>query len=155
MICIVSQKNLVCLAEAIGKPELATDERYQLGKRALNFEAFIAEIEAFTTQYTVDEAEMLLNEGSVPCSRYNAPADLMTHPQLIAQRTFTEFEDETSTFLVQNAPYRFAGSDISTTPGLPGLGEHTMEVLGSYRSADVLRDLAEKKVIHQLEGAGS
>ena len=147
MVCIVSGKNLKCLAETIGKPELARDERFQLGNRSRNQDAFFAEIESFTRQLTVIEAEQVLNEGGVPCSRYNSPADLFSHPQLTERASFTEFEDETSKFLVQNAPYLLDSSDISTTPTNPGLGEHTLEIIGQGRDSAVLKSWRDNGVI--------
>ena len=147
MICIVSGKNLRCLADTIGKPGLATDERFQLGERNKNREAFFAELEAFTLQYTVEEAELLLNEGGVPCSRYNAPSDLFAHPQLIERSSFKEFEDKSSRFLVQNAPYLFESCDISTTPTNPLLGQHTMEVLADLVDPSALDSLRSKGVV--------
>ena len=147
MICIVSGKNLKCLAEAIGKPEMAKDERFQLGNRNKNKEAFFGEIEAFTRDLTVHEAEEKLNEQGVPCSRYNSPADLFTHPQLIERSSFTTFEDRTSEFLVQNAPFIMGNCDISTTPTNPDLGEHTLEILGSRRDETALNALRSEGVI--------
>ncbi|MCH7741707.1 MAG: CoA transferase [Proteobacteria bacterium] len=70
-----------------------------------------------------------MNEAGVPCSIYNAPADLFTHPQLMERGSFTEFEDATSSFFIQNAPFQFASVDISTPPVAPLLGEHTDEIL--------------------------
>jgi len=147
MICIVSGKNLKCLADTIGKPELAKDDRFQLGARNNNADAFFAEIEAFTSQYTVDEAERLLNDGGVPCSRYNSPADLFSHPQLIERSSFTTFEERTNSFLIQNAPFLLRSVDISTNPTNPALGEHTLEVLGRSKDKEALEALRSQGVI--------
>ena len=147
MVCIVSDKNLKCLAKTIGKSELADDERFQLGNRSRNQDAFFKEIEEFTTQYTVVEAERILNDGGVPCSRYNAPSDLFSHPQLTERRSFTEFEDDTSKFLVQNAPYLLRNVDISTTPTNPELGEHTMEIFGQSRDSNLLCSWRDQGIV--------
>ena len=114
--------------EVADEPEQAEDERFQLGNRNKHQDAFFGEVESFTSRYTVDEAEQLLNDGGVPCSRYNSPSDLFSHPQLTERSSFKQFEDDTSTFLVQNAPYLLNGCDISTTPTNPALGEHTLEI---------------------------
>ena len=132
MVCIVSGKNLKCLADTIEKPELVDDERFQLGNRSQNQDAFYGEVESFTSLYTVDEAEQILNEGGVPCSRYNSPSDLFSHPQLTERSSFKQFEDDTSAFLVQNAPYLLKGCDISTKATNPALGQHTLEVFGKH-----------------------
>ena len=140
MVCIVSGKNLKCLADTIEKPGLVDDERFQLGNRSQNQDAFYDEVESFTSLYTVDEAEQILNEGGVPCSRYNSPADLFSHPQLTERSSFKQFEDDTSAFLVQNAPYLLKGCDISTTATNPALGEHTLEVFGKHVDQSTLQN---------------
>ena len=147
MVCIVSGKNLKCLAETIGKPELVDDERFQLVNRSQYQDDFFGEIEAFTSRYTVDEAEGLLNEGGVPCSRYNSPSDLFSHPQLTERSSFKQFEDDTSKFLVQNSPYLLKGCDISTTPTNPLLGEHTLEIFGKNRDRATLNSMRAEGVV--------
>lgn len=147
MVCIVSDKNLKCLAEALGKPEVAADPRFQLAQRMDNREAFIKEIESWTSRHASDEAERLLNEAGVPCSRYNSPADLLTHPQLIERRSFTEFEDETSRYLVQNAPFKLASCDLATTPSVPALGADTSTLLSPWCSPEELAQLRAAGVL--------
>lgn len=129
MVCIVSEKNMRCLCEAIGRPDMLEDERFKPGQRFLNMDAFVENIEAWSIQWTAVECEQKLNEASVPCSIYNEPADLFTHPQAIARHSFTEMEDETSKFFIQNAPFQFASVDIKTPPQAPKLGADTDAVL--------------------------
>ena len=129
MVCIVSEKNLRCLCEAINRPDMLEDEKFQRSKRWLHYKEFVEQIESWSENLTASECESRLNDAGVPCSIYNSPADLFTHPQLVERGSFTKFEDATSTFFIQNAPFQFASVDISTPPSAPLLGEHTDEIL--------------------------
>ncbi len=125
MVCIVSEKNMRCLCEAIARPDMLTDERFVPGQRNRHMPAFRAEIEAWSKKLSAIECETRLNDAGVPCSIYNAPSDLFNHPQVLARGSFTEFEDEASRYFIQNAPFQLASADIRTTPTAPQLGEHT------------------------------
>jgi CoA:oxalate CoA-transferase len=129
MICIVSEKNLRCLCEAINRPDMLEDEKFQRNQRWRHYDDFLAQIETWSIPLTAIECESRLNEAGVPCSIYNAPSDLFAHPQLVQRGSFTEFEDATSAYFIQNAPFQFASADISTPPVAPLLGEHTDEIL--------------------------
>jgi len=149
-ICIVSAKNLRCLCEAIQRPDMLTDKRYQLGERAKNIASFIAQIEAWSSKFTALECEQKLNQHEVPCSIYNSPADLFSHPQLIERESFKQFSDATSDFLIQNPPFKLANTDISTSNCAPLLGEQTHTILSSRLdlSERELKSLVEKGVIN-------
>ena len=129
MICIVSEKNLHGLCEAMDRPDILLDERFGRSQRFKHTAEFIAEIELWSSQLSAEECEGKLNESGVPCSTYNAPHDLFAHPQLLSRKAFSEMEDSKGPYLVQNAPFQFAGSDISTPDKVALLGEHTSEVL--------------------------
>ncbi len=146
MVCIVSGKNLRCLADAIEKPDLMEDPRFQAGERPKNIEAFIATIENWTTNLSSRDCETRFNEAGVPCSIYNDPKDLFSHPQLTARGTFHPHEDEHGEFLIASAPFRFSSSDTPPDRPAPQLGEHTSSVLSSIRSGDQL---------HSMVGAGT
>ena len=149
-ICIVSAKNLRCLCEAIQRPDVLTDKRYQLGERAKNMAGFIAQIEAWSSEFTAIECEQKLNQHEVPCSIYNSPADLFSHPQLIERESFNRFSDATSNFLIQNPPFKFANTDISTSNTAPALGQQTHAILSSKLDLSELelKTLAAKQIIN-------
>ena len=129
MVCIVSEKNMHGLCEAMNRPDMLEDERFARGKRFVNMDEFVAEIETWSSFLTMAECENRLNETGVPCSVYNKPADLFDHPQVLERSSFTELEDEFGSFLIQNAPFKFASIDGSTSTLAPALGEQTDEVL--------------------------
>ena len=149
MICIVSQKNLRCLAEAIGQPGLVDDERFQMNKRVYHMDAFIEAIEAYTGELTTRECEERLNEAGVPCSIYNEISDLFSHPQLMARDTFHTHEDEYGEFVVPGAPFQFASGATPPDRPAPRLGSHTMEVLSRLVDDTRLDALLNEKVIRR------
>lgn len=129
MLCIVSDKNLAAIASVTGNPGLMNDPRFQLGQRMLHMDAFVAAIESWSSNLTAEVCEQLLNEAGVPCSRYNSPADLFTHPQLMHRESFARFSDEAGEFLLQKAPFRFAAAPGGPELPAPALGEHSREIL--------------------------
>lgn len=142
IICIVSNKNMRCLCEAMQRPDMLQDERYTFGQHFKNHDLFIAEIERWSSQLDTVACEQALNEFSVPCSVYNRPQDLFDHPQIVSRQAFTEQQDEYGTFVIQNAPFQFASVNIATASETPALGQHTDEVLAAelgYVAADIQR----------------
>jgi CoA:oxalate CoA-transferase len=149
MICIVSEKNLRELCEAMERPDMLADERFSRSLRFRHTAEFIAEIESWSLELTTTECEAKLNQFGVPCSVYNSPEDLFAHPQLLTRQAFTELEDSKGSYWIQNAPFQFAGADISTSTEVPLLGEHTDEILAQVLnlSAEEISDLREQRVV--------
>jgi crotonobetainyl-CoA:carnitine CoA-transferase CaiB-like acyl-CoA transferase len=149
MICIVSEKNLRELCEAMDRPDMLEDERFSRKLRFRHTAEFIAEIESWSLELTAAECEAKLNQFGVPCSIYNSPQDLFAHPQLLTRQAFTELEDSKGSYWVQNAPFQLAGADISTSTQFPLLGEHTDEILAQVLnlSAEEISDLREQRVV--------
>ena len=129
MICIVSSKNMRRLCEAIDRVDLLTDPRFANGEHFKNTKAFIEEIQQWSKSRSAQACESALNKFGVPCSLYNTPEDLFDHPQVLFRQAFTEQQDEDGIFKIQNAPFKLANIDISTSQLSPKLGQHTDEIL--------------------------
>ncbi|MFC3078637.1 CaiB/BaiF CoA transferase family protein [Phenylobacterium terrae] len=119
------------LAEAMGRPELATDERYAThaarGARQGELDALIAD---WTSQRTLTDLLALLEAKGVPCGRiYRAP-DMLEDPQFQAREAIVTTDHPVfGPIKMQNAFPK-----LSATPGRvrwpgPALGEHTEAVL--------------------------
>ena len=152
MICIVSPKNMRGLSEAMNRPDLLDDERFKFAQRGRYMNEFIAEIESWSLKLTALECEASLNQTGVPCSIYNAPHDLFAHPQVLARNTFKTLEDQHGDFFIQNAPFQFSNTDISTSRRVPMLGEDTNEILSEQLklSTEEIADLHEAGVISSV-----
>ncbi|HAJ76769.1 MAG TPA: carnitine dehydratase [Gammaproteobacteria bacterium] len=145
MLCIVSDKNLQCLAAALNRDELLEDPRFIRGQRHLHFDQLVSEVEKWSTTLSCEACETALNRAGVPCSIYQRTEDLFVHPQVVDRNSFTTLtNDELGTFLIQNMPVKFSHIDTTAASWVARLGEHTDEVLAEKLSLqqseiDVLR----------------
>jgi formyl-CoA transferase len=135
------------LADAMGRPELAEDERYAThsarGAHQTELDDLIAD---WTRSLTADEVEALMKEHGVPHGKiYRAP-EMLEDPHFAAREaivrvTHRQFGD----LAMQNTFPK-----LSDTPGEvrwvgPELGEHTDQVLADVlgKSADDIAKLRE------------
>lgn len=119
------------LAEAMGRPELATDERYAThvarGERQVELDEVIAD---FTRTRTQEQLESLLNEHGVPNGRIYRPRDMIDDPQFQAREAITEVTHPAlGSVAMQNVfPKLSRTAGGIRWPG-PALGMHTEQVL--------------------------
>jgi formyl-CoA transferase len=93
------------LCAAMGRPELATDERYATHVARARHQAELDDlIAAWTRTLTVDTLEALMIEYSVPAGKiYRAP-EMLADPHFAARDAFVEVESERwGKFKMQNA----------------------------------------------------
>jgi CoA:oxalate CoA-transferase len=130
MACVVSDKNLECLAAALNRPDLLEDPRFVRGPRTENFYLLAEEIERWSASLSARECEEALNRAGVPCSLYQQVDDLFAHPQVVERNSFASiFDDVLGDFLIQNMPFKLAGTDSAAASWAAKLGEHTNEIL--------------------------
>jgi crotonobetainyl-CoA:carnitine CoA-transferase CaiB-like acyl-CoA transferase len=137
---------------ALGRPELADDERFSdLLKRGQNAEACVAILdEIFATRPRDEWMEILRNGGDFIFTLVNAVDDLPADPQVRANDYIVDFEHE------RHGKVQMLGLPVrlSETPGAirspaPEFGEHTELILTElldYTWDDIGR-LREKEVI--------
>ena len=138
--------------KAIGRPELATDERFEnMGARAANAEACVAILdEVFGSQPRAHWMEVLRQGGDFIYTVVNRVDDLAEDPQMLANDYVVEIEHP------QHGPTRYVGVPVrlSETPGsvrqaAPEHGQHSelllTELLGY--SWDEVGSLRERGVI--------
>lgn len=130
------------LAQAMGRPELSSDERYSThgarGERQVELDQIVAD---FTAQHESKELEELLLEFSVPVGKIYRPADMLEDEQFLARRSIIETEHPVLGSLpMQNTFPRLSRTDGSVRWPGPRLGEHTVDVLtevGGYTAEDI------------------
>jgi formyl-CoA transferase len=93
------------LAQAMGRPELATDERYAThlarGRHQTELDALIGD---WTQTLTVEALEALMIEHSVPAGRIYSAADMLADPQFAAREALVEVDSPRwGKFKMQNA----------------------------------------------------
>lgn len=139
------------LCEVMGRPELATDERYRdhaaRGRSQVQLDATIG---GWTVEHDIDALLPRLEDAGIAAGRvYRAP-DMLTDPQFIARQSIVEVAHPVfGTVKMQNAFPR-----LSDTPGGvrwpgPGLGEHTDAVLAQVAglSAETIAGLRARKIV--------
>ncbi len=142
------EKFFGVLAEAVGKPEWATDPRFvDFAARLKNREALTAELDAaLMTETTQTWLERL--GGTVPIAPVYDIAQALDNPFVHSQGLIVESEHEKrGTIRTMACPIRCTGEELPKVRA-PKLGEHTEEVLSTLGSdAAWLQALRENKVI--------
>ena len=120
------------LMQAIGRPELAEDPRYETNADRTEHAGELDElIEGWTRQHTSEEVFHILEEAGVPVGPIYSVTDIMEDPQYQAREMFVEAEVEGI------GPVKMPGlaPKLSETPGAVEwyggpLGAHNQEVYG-------------------------
>jgi len=130
MFCAVSDKNLQGLSKALNRPDLLEDPRFVRPDRSANFKQLVVEVEKWSKSHTAVECEAILNQAGVPASLYLQADELLSHPQVLERRSFSEIKDEElGDFLIQNLPMKFSNTETNAKSWVAKLGEHTDEIL--------------------------
>jgi CoA:oxalate CoA-transferase len=122
----------VKLAEALGRPDLARDPRYQTNRlRNENQEALRAEIEGVLQREGTEHWIAVLEAAGVPCGPVNNVAQALAHPQVEARNMLISVEDrEAGTLRLAGNPMKLAGfADPPTRPPAPDLDADRDEIL--------------------------
>ena len=121
------------LTQAMGRHELADDERYAThgarGEHQTELDELISE---WTTSLTADELAALMDEHGVPAGKIFRAPEMLADPHFLAREAIVEVTD------AHLGPIRMQNvfPKLSETPGRvrwtgPDLGEHTEDILSS------------------------
>lgn len=93
VICTVGDAMYQALVKAVGRPELASDERYLTPQdRLRNGEVFKAEFEAHLKTANREHWLKVIGQAGIPCSPINSITDMSDSPQLEARGVFVNVE---------------------------------------------------------------
>ncbi|MBU6252744.1 MAG: CoA transferase [Alphaproteobacteria bacterium] len=127
------------LCDAMGKPELATSERYAThvarGRNLRELDEIIAE---WSRTKTVDELEALMIEHSVPAGKiYRAP-EMLEDPHFEARQSLVDVETPRwGKIKMQNAFPRLSDTPSTIrTPAPVEIGQHNAEIYGDLLGMD-------------------
>ena len=134
--------------DAIGRPELKTDPRFDSAASRTKNAAAYFEVQATCLGHkTTDEWVELFDKLDVPAARYNTIDDLMTDPHLKDVGFFREEEHPSEGKLRRSKIANiFSGGARETETHAPLYGEHTREILAElgYSGADIDRMVTSK-----------
>jgi crotonobetainyl-CoA:carnitine CoA-transferase CaiB-like acyl-CoA transferase len=117
------------LCAQIGRPDLATDERFSsVPARAANLAACMAELDATFARHTLAQWRDKLAGLSGAWAVSQSATDLLEDPQVLANGYLAEVEYETRTHSLVTGPAQFDGQPPALTRA-PAVGEHTDEIL--------------------------
>ena len=132
--------------DAIGRPELKTDPRFDsAASRTRNAAAYFEVQSTGLLGKTTDEWIELFDKLDVPAARYNTIDELMTDPHLNDVGFFREEHHPTEGKLRRTKPANtFSGGMREEQGHAPLIGEHTREILAEagYAAAEIDRMLA-------------
>ena len=134
--------------EAIGRPELAEDPRFDSeAARWENRVALNAIVEEWTRGRTKHEAMRLLGDAGVPCGAVQDTGEVLADPHLKAREMIVDVDyPNRGTYKTVGCPVKLSDSPVAVSRP-PLLGEHT---------AGVLRDLCgiDPDEVARLRDAG-
>jgi formyl-CoA transferase len=153
MVLVAANQDTVFrrLAEVMGRPELATDERYAThGARGKHMEELDGTIATWSSTIKADELLELLHGSGVPAGRIFRAKDMFADPHFAAREAIVKLvHPDLGEFAMHNVAPR-----LSETPGRvrhvgPDLGEHNQDIyqgllgldddtMSSLRSAGVI-----------------
>jgi crotonobetainyl-CoA:carnitine CoA-transferase CaiB-like acyl-CoA transferase len=142
----------LALYRVLGHPELCDDPRYKnvMGLMADDNLATVGRIlaDAFE-QRTVDQVVEDLVEAGIPVARILEPEELFDDEQFVHNRTFVTWEHpQAGTVRQPRHPVRFASAETPVPEWVPGLGEHTDEILAELgRTSEQVAALRDGGVV--------
>jgi formyl-CoA transferase len=119
------------LLGALGRPEIAKDERYaRLEQRSRRFGELYAIVAGEIGKRTTIEANTLLDAADIPNGPVNRLQDLLNDPYLLETGFFQHFDHPTEGKMITTSiPVQFSSTPGNLRRAPPNLGEHTRPVL--------------------------
>jgi crotonobetainyl-CoA:carnitine CoA-transferase CaiB-like acyl-CoA transferase len=116
---------------ALGRPDIAKDERYaRLEQRSRRFGELYAIVAEEIGKRTSKEARDLLDAADIPNGPVNRLGDLTSDPYLLETGFFKHFDHPTEGKMITTSiPVQFSKSPGNLRRPPPNLGEHTRSVL--------------------------
>ena len=115
--------------EVVDRPDLHADERFGSNEsRVVHREELEPELARSFSARGADEWLELLQAARIPCGAVNAIPEVMEHPQLVHNRLIVDVDSPAGPIPTVGNPF-LAGGERPSLGAVPGLGEHTVEVL--------------------------
>ncbi|MDE3094885.1 MAG: CoA transferase [Chloroflexota bacterium] len=148
-IAIIDERQWPKLCQIVGRPELATDTRFD-GRdgRERHKGELMAELDAAFGRRPRDAWLRAFEAADIPSGPVNAYGDLAADPQVIANGYLVETIAGTRSTRLVGPAVELSASPASIRPKAPELGQHTEEVLLNLGYEwDEISALREERVI--------
>ncbi len=148
--------QFVALCKAMGKPELAQDERFVNNPgRMKHLKELIATIEGWLASMPSDEASLkALEEARVPHAPVLSIEQVVNHPHFRQRRTVRKIKDrKLGEYDIPGFPLRFSDFPSELELEAPFLGEQNMEILSGRLgyTAEQIQNLTSRGVLKRGE----
>jgi len=124
------------LAEALGRPEMATDERYMTNaRRHDHVEVLAMELESVLKTHDTEHWLDVIQGAGVPCGAINNVAQVMDDPQVQARNMIVTNDDpDAGTIRFSGNPIKMSGfRDPATRGSVPRLDEHRDSLISEFK----------------------
>jgi crotonobetainyl-CoA:carnitine CoA-transferase CaiB-like acyl-CoA transferase len=158
LVCSVTADQFARISQAIGRPELAHDERFATSAaRLANFRDLDAALGAWAAQHTVAECESALSRLGIPCGPIVTLDRLGAEPNLVHRGSLRELDDPASRgrAIVPASPIRgdpLGGRSPSRIPGVDEDREHVTQLLSRRKPVERLSTGDAPRAIAPLSG---
>jgi crotonobetainyl-CoA:carnitine CoA-transferase CaiB-like acyl-CoA transferase len=160
MIAVVNDRNLEQVMKLIGRPELATDERFASNASRWRYMKELYDlIGEWAATRPADEIVAAALAAGIPSARYQRVEEQFDDPQLQSRGTFTTARDGSGQFQIVDTPFQVhrprGAADSEPDPELwvDDLGEHTREVLAAVIGAARAQELIDRGIALHTPGA--
>ncbi len=150
MVAPITAANFADMARAAGHPEWLTDARFSSHEsRTHNWDALMAELDAWAADKTAAECEAIMNRDGVPCARYQTVGEAMATPYAAERGLLATVKDGAGEFLAPNPPFRLREAPAGARGFVAELGAHNESVLRECLgwSRDAIGKLAKDGVL--------
>ena len=131
------QEEFTALTRAIGRPDMATDERFAtMDARNRNRAEYWAALGAAIASWSTDELDARMRTEDAAGGKVNHRTDLLSDAQAIANGTIVEIDGgPLGRLRTPRHPIRFSGTPTALPGRAPEHGEHTRDIVGCTRQA--------------------
>jgi crotonobetainyl-CoA:carnitine CoA-transferase CaiB-like acyl-CoA transferase len=131
LIGLEADRHWPTLVAAIGRPDLATDERFADARaRRHNRHELVALLDETFAGASREEWGERFDEHGVWWAAVNTPAEVVEDPQALAAGAIVDVAGmDGNSYRAVATPVRFGDADVGPSGPVPRLGEHTEEVL--------------------------
>ena len=136
-----TDRQWAALFEIANRPDLAEDPRFKtLPSRLAHIDAVYATLGEVLAERTTAEWLEAFDAANIPSMPVNRPDDLVADPHLAATGFWRTVEHpDLGTLRFPGVPAQFSKTPGAIRRAPPGLGEHSVEILGEigYERADI------------------